>query len=214
MANFFGRFQERFNEAMQGRNGMDTLSRYSFYLGFILVIIDLFVGSLLLSTPALVLLIYSIFRSYSRNIPARERENASFENFLAKIHFPFAGSRNRTGGTGGNFSQGYQASARGASANAGSNGGNANGANSGNANGANSMNGANGASSSANSSANSSADSSADSSGASGAAQIADEVNTVYFTCSNCGQRLSVPRGKGTLRVTCPKCHLVTTVKS
>lgn len=30
---------------------------------------------------------------------------------------------------------------------------------------------------------------------------------TVYFKCSGCGRTLSVPKGKGTIRVTCPKCH-------
>lgn len=35
-----------------------------------------------------------------------------------------------------------------------------------------------------------------------------------YVKCPQCGQSLSVPRGKGTLRVTCPKCHAQTTVKS
>lgn len=29
---------------------------------------------------------------------------------------------------------------------------------------------------------------------------------TLYFKCKNCGQMLSVPRGKGKIRVTCPKC--------
>lgn len=35
-----------------------------------------------------------------------------------------------------------------------------------------------------------------------------------YFKCAQCGQSLSVPKGKGTLRVTCPKCHATTNVKS
>ena len=30
---------------------------------------------------------------------------------------------------------------------------------------------------------------------------------TAYFKCKGCGTVLSVPRGKGTIRVTCPKCH-------
>ncbi len=30
---------------------------------------------------------------------------------------------------------------------------------------------------------------------------------TVYFTCKTCGTVLAVPRGKGKVRVTCPKCH-------
>lgn len=29
---------------------------------------------------------------------------------------------------------------------------------------------------------------------------------TMYFKCKNCGQMLSVPRGKGRIRVTCPRC--------
>lgn len=35
-----------------------------------------------------------------------------------------------------------------------------------------------------------------------------------YFKCKNCGQVLSVPRGKGTLRVVCPTCQKETTRKS
>lgn len=37
---------------------------------------------------------------------------------------------------------------------------------------------------------------------------------TRYFKCSGCGATLSVPRGKGKLRVTCPKCHTQVMKKS
>lgn len=37
---------------------------------------------------------------------------------------------------------------------------------------------------------------------------------TRYFKCKNCGTVLSVPRGKGKLRVTCPQCHEQTIRKS
>lgn len=30
---------------------------------------------------------------------------------------------------------------------------------------------------------------------------------TITFQCEQCGQKLSVPKGKGTLKITCPKCH-------
>lgn len=30
---------------------------------------------------------------------------------------------------------------------------------------------------------------------------------TAYFTCKTCGATLAVPKGKGKIRVTCPKCH-------
>ena len=42
----------------------------------------------------------------------------------------------------------------------------------------------------------------------------ANRKTTKYFTCSGCGTVLTVPRGKGTLRVVCPKCKAETTKKS
>lgn len=41
-----------------------------------------------------------------------------------------------------------------------------------------------------------------------------DRKTKRYFTCPGCGCILSVPVGKGTLRVTCPRCHTQTTHKS
>lgn len=41
-----------------------------------------------------------------------------------------------------------------------------------------------------------------------------DGAERVQFTCEQCGQSLSVPKGKGTLKVTCPKCHHQTKVES
>lgn len=36
----------------------------------------------------------------------------------------------------------------------------------------------------------------------------------VRFTCDNCGQSLSVPKGRGKLKVTCPTCHHQQTIDS
>lgn len=44
--------------------------------------------------------------------------------------------------------------------------------------------------------------------------QFENRKTTVYFKCEECGQSLSVPRGKGTLKITCPKCHHQQTIKS
>lgn len=41
-----------------------------------------------------------------------------------------------------------------------------------------------------------------------------NRATTKYFRCKGCGQVLSVPRGKGTLRVVCPKCKTETHKKS
>jgi DNA-directed RNA polymerase subunit RPC12/RpoP len=37
--------------------------------------------------------------------------------------------------------------------------------------------------------------------------KIRDLKNYKYFRCPNCGQKLRVPRGKGTVKVICFHCH-------
>ena len=44
--------------------------------------------------------------------------------------------------------------------------------------------------------------------------QWANRKTTSYFKCEGCGSMLSVPKGKGTIRITCPKCHAQSTRKS
>lgn len=41
-----------------------------------------------------------------------------------------------------------------------------------------------------------------------------EHPDTDYFRCKGCGQILSVPKGKGTMRVVCPKCKTEDTHKS
>ncbi len=50
--------------------------------------------------------------------------------------------------------------------------------------------------------------------GASGAASSAADKQKLTFACEKCGQSLSVPKGRGTLKVTCPKCNHQQKVKS
>lgn len=33
-----------------------------------------------------------------------------------------------------------------------------------------------------------------------------DKKNYKYFTCKSCGQELRIPRGKGKVTITCPRC--------
>ena len=37
--------------------------------------------------------------------------------------------------------------------------------------------------------------------------QEADVENYNYYRCRNCGQIVRVPRGKGTVKIICPKCR-------
>lgn len=49
--------------------------------------------------------------------------------------------------------------------------------------------------------------------GASGTSASSDRQK-LTFACEKCGQSLSVPKGRGTLKVTCPKCNHQQKVKS
>lgn len=44
--------------------------------------------------------------------------------------------------------------------------------------------------------------------------RIKDLKNFRYFKCTNCKQNLRVPRGKGRISITCPKCKITMIKKS
>lgn len=39
------------------------------------------------------------------------------------------------------------------------------------------------------------------------AAMLRETRSYVHLQCPSCGQRVRIPRGKGKVRITCPKCH-------
>ena len=123
---------------MPGRRGADTFSNFLVVAGIVLLFASLIPGLDLLSWVALIVLAYSLFRSYSKNIAARDRENATFERIVEKPRKQLSLMRKKW----------------------------------------------------------------------------TNRKTTRYFKCKGCGQVLSVPRGKGTLRVVCPKCKTETKQKS
>lgn len=90
--NYLYRLREDYARFMYGRYGGDTLNRFlsAVYLGlvvlgFVLRIIrafipsgGLYVVSRILYAISIMLLVYTIFRSLSKKIPKRQRENARF----------------------------------------------------------------------------------------------------------------------------------------
>ena len=92
------RFRERLARFMQGRNGADNLARFTNGVGFVLVLVALvftIIGTGMIGrndTAALVfrilywvtfalgagLLIYSLFRMFSRNVYKRQAENTRY----------------------------------------------------------------------------------------------------------------------------------------
>ena len=138
MKGFLERLQWKLSGMMRGRRGAATFSNFLVVAGIVLLFASLIPGLDLLSWVALIVLAYSLFRSYSKNIAARDRENATFERIVEKPRKQLSLMRKKW----------------------------------------------------------------------------TNRKTTRYFKCKGCGQVLSVPRGKGTLRVVCPKCKTETKQKS
>lgn len=132
MARFSGNsnFKYRMAQWMMGRYGIDELTQALMLLGCGFVLVNFFVHSGILSTLALLLMALGIFRCYSRNIAARTRELAKYQELMVK---PKAWWRliNK---------------------------------------------------------------------------KWVNRKTTIYFKCKGCGAVLNVPKGKGKILVTCPKC--------
>ena len=76
------RFKMAMARFMQGRNGVDNLCHHALWLGLGIVIVNNFIGSLLLGTIGNALYIYALFRCFSRNVPKRQAENSRYVHFL------------------------------------------------------------------------------------------------------------------------------------
>ena len=74
MKGFLERLQWKLSGMMQGRRGADTFSNFLVVAGIVLLFASLIPGLDLLSWVALIVLAYSLFRSYSKNIAARDRD--------------------------------------------------------------------------------------------------------------------------------------------
>ena len=72
------RFSERVYRFMQGRNGPDDLYHLTTAASIILMLINVFVDSFILTLLYSSLFAYSIFRVLSRNVYKRRSENAKF----------------------------------------------------------------------------------------------------------------------------------------
>lgn len=73
-----GNLKNKIARFMQGRYGADQLYMVSIVAYLILLVINLFVASRVLSFLMWVLIIWTIFRAFSRNIYKRRSENQKF----------------------------------------------------------------------------------------------------------------------------------------
>lgn len=78
MATSKGSFQDKVNDFMRGRNGMDELGMAALALSALLALVNLFGRWAPLTAVLLLLLAYATFRALSTNVSARRNENESF----------------------------------------------------------------------------------------------------------------------------------------
>lgn len=95
------RFIERLRIFFYGRNGVDSLGKFSLVIYFVVAIINAFVRNWVARGSLLVvqwlILIFIIFRVLSKNLPARRNENRKFEVWFLKFkpHLDLLGERIR-----------------------------------------------------------------------------------------------------------------------
>lgn len=149
---------------MKGRYGVDDLSTALGAVGLVLALLGTLSSARFVSIVALIVIVVALLRAFSKNFPARRRENEQFCTLMARV--PVIGGRFK-GGQGGyrpnpgsSRSTNFERTKRTAQK------------------------------------------------------MWVNRKTTMYFKCKNCGQMLSVPRGKGRIRVKCPKCGNVMEKKS
>ena len=85
--NNYGRrpsFRERVARFMAGRYGVDSLYYFLLAIYTILILINIFVKSIIISSVATLLITFAFYRILSRNIYKRQRENEKFIKFWDK----------------------------------------------------------------------------------------------------------------------------------
>lgn len=80
-----GDFSKKAAEWMNGRNGSDELGTMCVIVALIIVIINIFLRTLFLSVVALALMAYACWRMSSKNLEARESENATFVGLFGPL---------------------------------------------------------------------------------------------------------------------------------
>ena len=77
--------KEKFYRFMQGRYGIDQLNSFLMIVCVICFIVNMFIGSIILTFIAYGTWLFVIFRMFSKNIYARNRENDKYLNFFSPL---------------------------------------------------------------------------------------------------------------------------------
>ena len=77
--------KEKFYRFIQGRYGIDQLNSFLMIVCVICFIVNMFIGSIVLTFIAYGTWLFVIFRMFSKNIYARNRENDKYLNFFSPL---------------------------------------------------------------------------------------------------------------------------------
>ena len=91
--------REKFIRLMQGRNGVDQLSRFTMGVAFVSIILAIFAGSgsligSLLDTLGLLAIIYTYYRILSKDLSKRYQENQKYLQMTEKLRRRFQREKN------------------------------------------------------------------------------------------------------------------------
>ncbi len=84
-----GKFNDKVQRFMYGRNGNDNLNNFIFFLYIVTFIVFLFVKHISLIIAATVFLIINIYRTFSKKLYVRQKENAIYIKIITAIIRPF-----------------------------------------------------------------------------------------------------------------------------
>ena len=92
--------RDKFNKFMQGRYGVDDLSRFTMGTALVLIILTMFVNIVnrsvgsVLDFLAIAAIVYAYFRIFSRNIQKRYAENQKYLQMTSKLRLRFNKEKN------------------------------------------------------------------------------------------------------------------------
>ncbi len=95
-------WRDKFANFMYGRYGVDDLSKFMLLITFILCIVSMFVKTSIISLLILLLIVFTYFRMFSKNIYKRAAENEKYLQFMGRFR-----KNKNFGNNYGGYSRGY-----------------------------------------------------------------------------------------------------------
>lgn len=93
MNEWLQKLSRQLDRFMQGRNGMDDMTRALCRVILVILVLSLILGTGILNLPACAMLGYAVFRMVSTNIDARQRENVRYLNAMNALKQRLSGMR-------------------------------------------------------------------------------------------------------------------------